>query len=85
MPNKPGQWAAPRWTETEDSYLVENWQKKSAREIANKTGRARSAVLGRARRLGLSKSAAEHEPVGWRTTPERPQPSLAKLRFMGEI
>ena len=72
------------WTEEEDAYLLGNWSRKTAREISGHLGRARSAVLGRARRLGLSKSDVENEPYGNHVARERPIPSLAKLAFMGE-
>ena len=72
------------WTEAEDAYLIGNWSRKTAREISGHLGRARAAVLGRARRLGLRKSDKEDEPVGHYGGQGRPIPSLAKLTFMGE-
>ena len=45
------------WTEDEIAFLRGNWLAMSASKVGRAVGKTRSAVIGRARRLGLVKGS----------------------------
>ncbi len=51
----PSNWPVVKWSEDEDAYLAALWAEgRLTREIANKLGRTRNSIIGRANRLKLS-------------------------------
>ena len=70
-PRSKAKWADPeyraamiaaltKWTLEDDNILRAHYGKNSARQLAWLMGTTRNAVIGRARRLGLSEPAGNH-------------------------
>lgn len=62
------------WTQKQDEVLISLYGKVSSREVSEKTGRSRNAVIGRAQRLGLKFPKKEPKP--------KPQPKPRKIRVV---
>lgn len=52
---------AKRWTPNDDATLRRLWPKNSSEVIANRLGRPRNSICGRAHRLGLKKDGSPDE------------------------
>lgn len=80
------------WSDREDALLRSQWGKAEAAVIGAQIGVSKRAVIGRARRLGLEKQRTGTRRVSpydkladMQRALGRQQPSLPKLKFMGEL
>lgn len=62
-----------RWTEIEREYLHANYGKLTAKEIGAEINRTKNAVIGEARRMGLSQVGHHNQ-----ANPQWRQPYLAE-------
>ncbi len=48
------------WTVVDDNYIIANYSKKTATQLASKLNTTQNAVYGRVKKLGLSKNQVNH-------------------------
>lgn len=51
------------WTVVDDNYIIANYSKKTATQLASKLNTTQNAVYGRVKKLGLSKETKLDNPV----------------------
>lgn len=64
--NKKNADSSPRcksWTNEEEEFLVENYKKKSGKDIAKKLGRSYASIIYKAQKLGLKKNKKRTKAV----------------------